>query len=169
MTDQVWRPIPVPEISHIYEVSSLGDVRNIRTRCILKGKLDRDGYREICLHVRSMNYKKYFRVHRLVAGAFIPMVENMKQVDHIDRDRTNNNVNNLRWCNNQMNNCNRKDQSKYGAHLSDMTLGKYEYWRINFNANGVKILKNFNKKDMTLKSVQRLRNIIAEDLGCEKI
>lgn len=80
MTDQVWRPIPVPEISHIYEVSSLGDVRNIRTRCILKGK--------------------------------------------------------------------------------------YEYWRINFNANGV---KNFNKKDMTLKSVQRLRNIIAEDLGCEKI
>lgn len=169
MTDQVWRPIPVPEISHIYEVSSLGDVRNIRTRRILKGKLDMDGYREICLHVRSMNYKKYFRVHRLVAGAFIPLVENMKQVDHIDRDRTNNHVENLRWCNNQMNNCNRKDQSKYGAHLSEMTLGKHEYWRINFNANGVKMLKNFNKKDMTLKSAQRLRNIIAEDLGCEKI
>ena len=149
----------------------MGDLRNIRTRRILKGNHDKDGYKHICLHVRSMNYKKYFRVHRLVAGAFIPPVDHKDQVDHIDRDRTNNRVENLRWCNSQMNNCNRKYHSHLGPHLLEMTLGKHEYWRVNFNGKGVKILKNFNKKNTTLKSVQKFRDILAEDLDffhCEK-
>jgi len=165
MSDEVWRPIPVHEVAHLYEVSDMGEVRNIRNQRILKGKFDKDGYKHICIHVRGMNYKKHFRTHRLVAGAFIPLVEHMEQVDHIDRDRTNNRAENLRWCNSQINNCNRMDQSQYGAHLSEMTLGKHEYWRINFNGNGVKILRNFNKKDMTIKDVRRLRDILAEDLG----
>ena len=111
--------------------------------------------------MRGMNYKRTFVVHRLVAGAFIPLVEHMDQVDHIDRDRANNRVENLRWCNSQVNNCNRVDQSQYGAHLSEMTLGKYEYWRINFNWKGVKILKNFNKNKMSLENAQRIRDILA--------
>lgn len=168
MTDQVWRPIPVPDVTHLYEVSNTGDVRNVRTLRTLKGKLNKDGYKQINIHVRGMGYKKHFHVHRLVAGAFIPLVENMDQVDHIDRDRVNNRVENLRWCNSHMNNCNRKDQSRLGAHLSEMTLKNHEYWRINFNCNGVKMLKNFNKKDMTFESAKRLRDIISEDLGCEK-
>ena len=123
------------------------------------------GYKQLCIHVRGMEYKKYFLLHRLVAGAFIPAVEHMNQVDHIDRDKTNNRVENLRWCDSQINNCNRTDQSPLGAHLSEMTLGKYEYWRINFNGKDVKILKNFNKKDMTLEDIQNIRDIMAEDLG----
>ena len=165
MSNEVWKPVPIHEVSHLYEVSHLGDVRNIKRRSLLKGKLDKYGYKQVCIHVRGMNYKKFFSVHRLVAGAFIPLVEHMDQVDHIDRDRTNNHAENLRWCNSQMNNCNRVDQSPLGAHLSEMTLGKCEYWRIKFNSKGVKILNNFNKKDMTLDVAQRLRDILAEDLG----
>lgn len=37
-------------------------------------------------------------VHRLVAQAFIPNPHNLPQVDHIDGNRQNNNINNLRWC-----------------------------------------------------------------------
>lgn len=168
MTIEVWRPIPVTDIAHLYEVSSLGDVRNMRTRRIMKGSINMDGYRQLCIQVRGMNYKKYFLIHRLVAGAFITLVEHMDQVDHKDQDRTNNCAENLRWCDSQINNCNRKDQSQYGAHLSEMTLGKYEYWRINFHGKGVKILKNVNKNDMTIDDVTRFRNILAEDLGFDQ-
>lgn len=165
MSHEVWRPIPVPKISHLYEVSDLGKVRNVKTQCIMKGKIDKDGYWQVCMHVRGMNYKKSLSVHRLVARAFIPMVEHMDQVDHVDRDRTNNHADNLRWCNSQINNCNRKDQSQFGAHLTEMTLRKHEYWRVNFNGKGVKILKNFNKKNTPLYDAQRFRDILAEDLG----
>ena len=37
------------------------------------------------------------RIHRLVALAFIPNLNNKKTVDHIDNVKSNNNINNLRW------------------------------------------------------------------------
>lgn len=51
------------------------------------------------------NGKKTFRVHRLVATAFLDNSNNELQVDHIDGDKNNNCASNLRWCSNKSN-CN---------------------------------------------------------------
>ncbi len=40
---------------------------------------------------------KTLKIHRLVAIHYISNPENYKEVDHIDRDKSNNNIDNLRW------------------------------------------------------------------------
>ena len=46
---------------------------------------------------------KHRKIHRLVAQTYIPNPMNKPQVNHIDCDKTNNNINNLEWCTNREN------------------------------------------------------------------
>lgn len=92
-----------------YEISDIGEVRNKKTQRLLCLKLDREGYYQIGMR-KSNNRKKYwFSVHRLVAIHFLGDPEdNSKQVDHIDHNKTNNSVSNLRWVTVKENNLNRE-------------------------------------------------------------
>ena len=59
---------------------------------------DTNGYKQV-------KYKgKMYRVHRLVAECFIPNPHNLPMVNHIDEDKSNNNVENLEWCDAKYNN-----------------------------------------------------------------
>ena len=64
---------------------------------ILKTRINKDGYEDIKLN--GITYK----VHRLVAQAFIPNPDNLPQVNHIDGNKKNNKVSNLEWCDNAYN------------------------------------------------------------------
>ena len=87
-----------------YSVSSFGRVRNDMTKLILKPGTDYAGYYIVNLY---QNRKaKTFKIHRLVAIYFIPNPMNKKCVDHIDHDRKNNRINNLRFATVQENNRN---------------------------------------------------------------
>jgi hypothetical protein len=89
-----WRPIAN---YNMYEVSNMGNVRRTYKNgnvMILKPCTNK-GYKQVILS--SNGNVKNFRVHRLVAFAFIEQVGGKLTVDHIDRDRSNNNINNLRW------------------------------------------------------------------------
>ena len=97
MEQEIWKQSYV----NGYEVSSFGRVRNAKTQRIMSCEHEEKGYQRLSIIVDGK--KKHFAVHRMVALAFIPNPENFPQVDHIDCDKTNNNVSNLRWCSNKQN------------------------------------------------------------------
>lgn len=85
-----------------YEVRPNGDVINTKTGKVLKPFKDKKGYLMVTLC--NNGCCKTFKVHRLVAQAFIPNPENLPCVNHKDEDKSNNNVENLEWCTAEYNN-----------------------------------------------------------------
>ncbi len=79
----------------VYLVSTLGSIKNSKTGRILKLIFQRDGYIRVSLSKNGN--RKQFYVHRLVAFHYIPNNNSYPTVDHIDNDRGNNKVDNLRW------------------------------------------------------------------------
>jgi hypothetical protein len=86
-----------------YEVSNYGNVKNKTTGRILKPSINSNGYELVDLW--DGGKRKTFKIHRLVLITFEGKSkdENQKYVDHIDNDRTNNCLFNLRWCSHQEN------------------------------------------------------------------
>lgn len=86
---EVWRPLA----GWPYEVSNLGKVRSIRTGTVLRPSTSHNGY----LHVRFFVGKRQasFRVHRLVAQAWLGDVRRPLEVNHKDGVKSNNAVDNL--------------------------------------------------------------------------
>lgn len=71
---------------------------------LLKYHLAGRGYAAICLCVDGRKERRY--IHRMVAEAFLKNKDNKPQIDHIDGDKLNNKVSNLRWCTNSENQIN---------------------------------------------------------------
>ena len=100
---------PVVGFEGLYEVSVDGAIHSVGTRVSSRQlKLTvrrRDGY----VAVGLWKSKKRFsvKVHRVVAEAFIANTESLPQVDHLDGDRANNAVENLRWVTGSINGSNR--------------------------------------------------------------
>lgn len=108
-----WRYIP--NYNNRYLISDKGRVKSIYKgkEYILKQYLTIWGYKEVRL---SLNGKhKGFRVHRLVAMAFIPNPNNLPCVNHKSEIRTDNFVENLEWCDHKYN-------SNYGTARKKMSL-----------------------------------------------
>jgi hypothetical protein len=117
-----------------YSVSNFGNVKNNNTGKILKQPIS-NGYTKVSLS--NDGKLKHFLVHRLIALAFIPNPDNKPFVDHIDNDRLNNNIDNLRWCTNQENSCNRQLTSKNTSGYKGVNFYKtYNCWRAEIKLNG---------------------------------
>ena len=83
-----------------YSVSNLGNIRNDKTKKILKASIDSFGYCRVCLK------KKAIRIHKLVGGAFLKdNPNNYTEIDHIDNNKNNNAVSNLTWISRSGNVC----------------------------------------------------------------
>lgn len=92
-----WRDIEGYE--GYYQVSNSGRIKSSRKvykEQLLKHFDNGQGYSVVMFRVNK-EYK-HFRVHRLVASAFIPNPENKPYINHIDGNKSNNKVDNLEWC-----------------------------------------------------------------------
>ena len=101
MKKEYWKPVVGYE-GH-YQISNFGRVKSIKfgKEIILKQHKDKFGYLYVDLY--KNNIKKKYKVHRLVAEAFLPNPYNLLQVNHRDENKLNNNVDNLEWCTNEYN------------------------------------------------------------------
>lgn len=106
--EEIWKDIKGYE--GLYMISSYGRVKSIGGRRgssnkpkILKQGTDTSGYKMVIFRVNK--YSKTFKVHRLVAEAFIPNLNGYTEIDHINGIKTDNRVDNLRWCSHK-DNCN---------------------------------------------------------------
>lgn len=120
-----WRTIPDFEN---YEVSTFGNVRNgdMMRKCNVRTQPC--GYKQVQVHLCKNGKQSYHTVSRLIAKAFIPNPEGLPEVDHIDRNSTNNHVSNLRWVTKQEQAMNR-----------DMPLGESGHRYIHKHGNGWRV------------------------------
>ena len=125
-----------------YQVSDHGRVRNTNSGEIKKHHLKADGYFSIDLYANGQ--RRTFRLHRLVAEAFILNPNNYPQVDHIDKNRLNNNHNNLRWATNKMNSKNRSKSSRNTSGITGVFLqSNSTTWRAQITVDSVQMSKTF--------------------------
>ena len=89
------RWMPICGYEDKYMVSDDGRVYSLRNNCELLPSFNERGYARVCL--QDNGNKKWMRIHRLVAEAFLPNPENKETVNHINHIRGDNRLCNLEW------------------------------------------------------------------------
>ena len=146
MKKEIWKDIN--EYEGFYQVSNLGNIKSLKRtanhKCggtmvvkekILKQEVVKGNYRRIRLSKHGKT--KRFLVHRLVAIAFINIDENRTFVNHIDKNPSNNNLNNLEWVNKRENQTHaflNKSNKHYAIHYCK----SMKSYQISLFYNGIK-------------------------------
>lgn len=175
---EIWKPIKDFEG---YEVSNMGNVRSLNYKRtgeikILKPQKDKNGYLIVNLYKNRKLFHK--KVHRLVAGAFIPNPKRKTQVNHKDGDKQNNKISNLEWttCKENIIHCHEtglwkpkygNEHYNYGKCLSEKTKQKMREQRkgeLNSNSKRV-ICITTGETFRYIREAARQYNVAAESIG----
>ena len=136
-----------------YLIYDDGRVYSKNKNIFLKPYICSNGYYMISLY--KNNKKKMFLIHRLVALHYISLVNGKNYVDHIDRNKTNNDISNLRWVNNSENMINIPVRKNSKLKHKCISLLKYNTYRVQIKRNNKYVY------DKTFKTLEEA--IIARD------
>ena len=155
----------------LYQVSSEGRVRSLDRRVTQEGRAGQKaftrlykgkvlvgsstpaGYQTLNLF-RGGVQERTQSIHRLVAEAFIPNPDNLPQIDHISRIKTDNRVSNLRWVSAQDNCLNRTPRQGVSGEKF-ITITKETTYRVKMRDMDAVV---FNKTFQTLPEAIEARN-----------
>ena len=109
---EIWKDIE--DYEGLYQVSNLGRVKSLERYQQNHSKFQKIEEKMKSIHTKSNGYQfvqlykdnrmKNIYVHKLVAQAFIPNIDNKPEVNHIDGNKLNNSVKNLEWVTSNENN-----------------------------------------------------------------
>ena len=129
-------------------------------RFIKPSKIDRNNeYQKIGL--KENGKRTHINIHRLVALVFIPNPDNLPYIDHIDRDKSNNSISNLRWVTHSQNCINKNVSGKISfRHIFKVdSIIQSPSYRIEIRRNKKKIfVKQFSIYKYSLQDVVKYRN-----------
>ena len=142
-----------------YIIFETGKVFSLKKNIFLKISLNKDGYKRVSL--KENGKLKNMLLHRLLGLHFISNLENKPCIDHIDRNRQNNDLSNLRWATYSENSINitTKKNNIYTAFR-----GKYEYWYIKIMRNGKLYEKRLNKTKYSYEEAILYKDAMLEDI-----
>jgi hypothetical protein len=164
-----------------YEISNLGNCRNIIAKIKgsshnpyknLKACINKSGYKQYDLVRYDENgikiTKKSLLVHRLIAIHFIPNIENKLQVDHINNNKLDNSISNLRWVTPSENSRNQKKRKNTTSQYVGVGFYNIENkWKYHVNINGKIYQKQFDTEHEA--AVKRDEFILDNDLKYFKL
>jgi hypothetical protein len=140
---------PLKDYEKDYSINRKGEVYSNKYKKILIPYIDKKGYVNFGL-CKDKKPAKHTQLHILLTRQFIPNPNNYTTIDHIDRNPTNNNLNNLRWANWSIQARNRHTTNNSG--YKNIRITKYSY----------RVVITLNKKCIFDKSFKTIDEALSE-------
>ena len=129
-----WKEINITGLEK-YEISNLGNIKNVKNKRLLKNYDRKDSYSSIYL------CKKSYSIHRLVGITFLPNPDNKPTINHIDKNKHNNNLENLEWA----------THTEQKIHSPNSIINTYrKIWQIDLENNKVKLFNSLKDAGLTI-------------------
>ena len=130
----------------MYQISNFGNVKSLKNNILLKGDYVK-GYRQVELSKKGFKRGR-FKVHRLVAEAFIPNPDRKPFVNHKNSQRDDNSFSNLEWCTSLEN-----------------TSHAIEFGELIRRKDG----SNPNSKKLSVSDVEEIKKSLSEGVSCASL